>query len=237
MIVEGTRIAMPSVRHFSSGLFDFLRELRAHNNRDWFLKNKQRYETQVRDPLIRFIMDLGPGLHKINPYIVVNPTPVRGSMMRIYRDIRFSADKSPYKTFAAAHFWHEKGKEGATPGYYLRLEPGNSLIGAGIWHPEPGALKKIRDAIVADSKRWRRVSPAQQLGTKCEMAGESLRRPPRGYDPNHPFIQDIKRKDFTVGRQLADREVTGQHFLELALDTFRETAPFVSFLSQAIGLP
>ena len=228
---------MASVRHFSSDLFNFLRELRAHNNRDWFQKNKQRYETQVRDPLLRFIEELGPGLRKINPYIVVNPSPVRGSMMRIYRDIRFSKDKSPYKTFAAAHFWHENGKEGAAPGYYLRLEPGNSLIGAGIWHPEPGALRKIRDAIVDDPKRWRRISSAEQLGTRCEMAGESLQRPPRGYDPNHPLIEDIKRKDFTVGRSLADREVIGQDFLEVTLGIFRETGPFVGFLSEAIGLP
>ena len=228
---------MSSVRHFSSGLFNFLSELRAHNNRDWFQKNKQRYEAEVRDPLIRFILDLGPGLRKINPYFVVNPSPVRGSMMRIYRDIRFSKDKSPYKTFAAAHFWHEKGKEGATPGYYLRLEPSNSLIGAGIWHPEPGALKKIRDAIVADPKRWRRVSSTEQLGAKCEMAGESLQRPPRGYDPSHPLIEDIKRKDFTVGRPLGDKEVTGQDFLQVTLDTFRQTAPFVGFLTEAVGLP
>ena len=89
---------MASVHHFSPELFNFLSELSAHNNRDWFQKNKQRYETQVRDPLLRFIADLGPGLHKINPHIVADPSTVRGSMMRIYRDIRFSKDKSLYKT-------------------------------------------------------------------------------------------------------------------------------------------
>src|SRR5438132_7338667 len=113
---------MSSVRNFSTVLFNFLLEHRAQNNRDWFQKNKQRYETQVRDPLLRFIEELGPGLRKINPYIVVNPSPVRGSMMRIYRDIRLSKDKSPYKKFAAAHFWHANAKEGATTGYYFRLE-------------------------------------------------------------------------------------------------------------------
>jgi len=230
-------IAVASVHHFSPELFNFLSELSVHNNRDWIQKNKQRYEAQVRDPLLRFIADLGPGLRRINPHIVADPSPVRGSMMRIYRDIRFSKDKSPYKTHVAAHFWHENGKQEDTPAFYLRLEPGGSLIGAGIWHPEPRALKKIRDAIVADPKRWRRVSSAEQLGTRCEMAGESLQRPPRGYDPNHPLIEDIKRKDFTVGRSLADREVIGQDFLEVTLGIFRETGPFVGFLSEAIGLP
>ena len=109
---------MDSERYFSRELFGFLRELRGHNKRDWFQKNKQRYEAHVRDPFLRFITDLGPGLHKINPHIVVNASPTGGSMMRIYRDIRFSKDKSPYKTSAAAHFWHEKGKEGATPAFY-----------------------------------------------------------------------------------------------------------------------
>jgi uncharacterized protein (TIGR02453 family) len=77
---------------------------------------------------------------------------VGGSVMRIYRDIRFSRDKSPYKTSMAAHFWHSKGRDGGTPTYYLHLEPHNSSIGAGVWRPEPGALKNIRDAIVADPK-------------------------------------------------------------------------------------
>lgn len=135
---------MAAETYFTHDLFKFLSELRAHNNREWFLQNKERYEQQAPDPLLRFITDLGPGLRKVNSHIVADPRPTGGSMMRIYRDIRFSKDKSPYKTSVAAHFWHEKGREGATPAYYMHLEPGGSLIGAGIWRPEPGALKKIR---------------------------------------------------------------------------------------------
>jgi uncharacterized protein (TIGR02453 family) len=228
---------VPSAPFFSRDVFKFLSELRAHNNRDWFQTNKDRYETQARDPLLRFIAALGPRLHKINPHIVADPSPTRGSMMRIYRDIRFSKDKSPYKTSLAAHFWHQKGTEGATPAYYLRLEPGGSLIGAGVWRPEPGALKKIRDAIVKDPKRWKRVTSAGQLSSKCKLAGESLQRPPRGYDPHHPLMEDIKRKDFTISRPLSDREVLRPDFLEIALDLFGSSAPFVAFLSEAVGLP
>jgi uncharacterized protein (TIGR02453 family) len=228
---------MASERYFSRDVFTFLSDLRAHNDREWFQKNKERYETHVRDPFLQFIADLGPGLRKINPHIVADPSPTRGSMMRIYRDIRFSKDKSPFKTSISAHFWHENGKEGATPAYYLHAEPGGSLIGAGIWRPEPGALKKIRDAIVKDPKRWRRVTSDGQLDSKCKLGGESLQRPPRGYDANHPLIEDIKRKDFTIGRSLTDQEVLRKDFLEIALDTFRKTAPFVAFLSGAVGLP
>jgi uncharacterized protein (TIGR02453 family) len=228
---------MASARYFSPELFKFLSELRAHNNRDWFQKNKERYEAQVRDPMLLFIADLGPGLRRINPNIVADPNPTRGSMMRIYRDIRFSEDKSPYKTFVAAHFWNRKGKDGGTPGYYLRLAPGGSLIGGGIWHPEPPVLKKIRDAIVDDPKGWKRIRGAEQLTATCEMAGESLKTAPRGYDANHPLIEDIKRKDFTVGRSVSDREVIARDFLDRTLDTFRKMAPFVAFLSEALDLP
>ncbi len=227
---------MASERYFSRELFDFLSELRSHNNRDWFKKNKERYEAHVRDPFLRFIADLAPRLQKINPHIVADPSPTRGSMMRIYRDIRFSKDKSLYKTSVAAHFWHEKGKEGAMPAYYLHLEPRGSLIGAGIWRPEPKALKRIRDAIVADPRRWKRITSAGQLGY-CKMTGESLKRPPHGYDPDHPLVEDIKRRDFTLGRPLADSEVLGRDFVEITLADFRKTAPFVEFISKAVGLP
>jgi uncharacterized protein (TIGR02453 family) len=222
--------------YFDADLFRFLTELRTHNNREWFQENKERYETRVRNPLLQFIADLGPGIRKINSHIVSDPSPTGGSMMRIYRDIRFSKDKSPYKTAVAAHFWHDKGKAGATPAYYLRLEPDGSLIGAGIWRPEPGALRKIRDAIVSESKLWKRATSAGQLGSHCKMAGKSLQRVPRGYDPDHPLAEDLKRKDFTVGLRLADKEVLRRDFLNHTLVTFRKMAPFVEFLSRAIGL-
>src|SRR5215468_1462069 len=135
----------------------FLRELAAHNNREWFQKNKERYERSVRDPFLRFVADLQPRLAKISPHFVADPRPVGGSMMRIYRDTRFAKDKAPYKTEVAAHFWHAKGKEGAMPAFHLRLEPGHSTVGAGIWRPEPFALKKIRQAIAKDAKSWQRV--------------------------------------------------------------------------------
>ena len=228
---------MENHAYFTRDLFRFLEELRDHNERDWFLKNKQRYEHSVRDPFLQFIADLGPPLKKINPYFIVDPRPVGGSMMRIYRDIRFSRDKSPYKTAVAAHFQHAKGKDGGTPAYYMHLEPHNSMIGAGIWRPEPGALKKIRDAIVADPKRWQRITSGSDFRSSCGMAGESLKRPPAGYEPNHPLIDAIKRKDFATSSPLDDRDVSGPDFMNVTLNAFRAAAPFVQFLAEAVGLP
>ncbi len=223
--------------YFTPDSLRFLQDLRQHNERDWFQKNKERYELVVRAPLLRFIGDLGSPLRKIDPYFVADPRPIGGSMMRIHRDIRFARDKSPYKTFVAAHFWHAKGKEGGAPGYYLHIEPGHSMIGAGIWRPDSRALKQIRDAIVADPKRWQRITSGQEFRSTCGMAGESLKRPPHGYDPNHPLIEAIKRKDFSISSALEDRQVWGPDFMNAVIGALRTAAPFVRFLADAVGLP
>jgi uncharacterized protein (TIGR02453 family) len=224
-----------STRYFTPGLFDFLGELSRNNNRDWFLHNKARYESEVRDPFLRFLADLQPRMKKLYPRIVVDPKPVGGSMMRIYRDIRFSKDKTPYKTSVAAHLWHGDGN-GAQPGFYLHLAPGQSAIGGGVWRPPPNALQQIRSAIAKQSDAWRKVATGRALRSGCGMVGESLKRPPPGFAPDHPFIEDIKRKDFATSAPLADRAVCGPDFMDRFLDGVRATAPFVQFVSKAMGL-
>src|SRR5215472_16345247 len=111
--------------YFTKETFAFLRALKKHNNREWFQANKSRYESSVRDPILRFISDFGSRLDKISPKFVADPRPNGGSMMRIYRDIRFSADKSPYKTELGVAFWHEDaGKEMQSPSYFMMISPG-----------------------------------------------------------------------------------------------------------------
>jgi len=223
--------------YFTPELFRFLSQLKKNNDREWFAANKVRYESSVRDPFSKFIADFALPLQKISRHFIADPSPARGSMMRIYRDIRFSKDKSPYKTAVAAHFWHEKGKEGATPAFYLHLEPGKSMIGAGIWRPEPKTAKKIRDAIVKDSDQWKKATTVCEFRGAFKMGGESLKRPPQGYDGNHPFIVDIKRKDFVVGSALRDSEVCSTNFLETLMKRLRVLAPYTKFLTEAVGLP
>jgi uncharacterized protein (TIGR02453 family) len=222
--------------YFNPELFKFLTELRAHNEREWFERNKSRYDSAVREPFLRLIAALGPPLKKINPRIVVDPRPVGGSMMRIYRDIRFSRDKRPYKVSVAAHFRDMRRKDEAAPGYYLHFEPDHSMIGSGMWRPPSAALKGIRDAIVANPKRWQRVTNGADFRSSCGMAGESLKRPPAGYDPDHPLIDDLKRKDFITSAPLTDRQVCAPDLLETIVGGFRATAPFVEFLATAVGL-
>jgi uncharacterized protein (TIGR02453 family) len=227
---------MAKSAYFGPGLFQFLTDLKKHNDREWFQANKARYEEQVRDPFVRLIADLQPGVEKINPRIVVDPSPNRGSMMRIYRDIRFSSDKSPYKTNVAAHFAHARAKDDAAPGYYIHLAPGSCMLGAGVWRPEPRAAQKIRNAIAANPKRWTQATRGKKFGSACSFIGESLKRPPAGIDPEHPLIEDLKRKDFAISAPLTDADVCGTGLLKLVLDNFRATSPFILFLSDAIGL-
>jgi len=219
---------------FTAEFFEFLTELRTHNEREWFERNKPRYEATVREPFLRLIAALRIPLRKISPHIVVDPRPVGGSMMRIYRDIRFSHDKRPYKTAVAAHFRMVRDKEEVAPAYYLHLEPGHSMIGSGLWRPPAEALRGIRDAIVADPKSWQNITNGADFRSSCGMAGESLKRAPAGYDPKHPLIDDLKRKDFTTGVTLTDRQVCEPGLLDTVVNGFRATAPFVEFLSMAV---
>jgi uncharacterized protein (TIGR02453 family) len=221
--------------YFTPELFKFLRDLARNNDRAWFAQNKQRFEQHARDPFLAFIRDLAPGMAKISKQIIVDPRPNGGSMMRIYRDTRFSKDKTPFKTGVAAHFEHGRSASGG-PGFYLHLEPGESGAGTGIWRPEPGPLKQIRDAIAADPKLWHKAAHGREFKTGCGMIGESLKRPPAGYDPAHPAIEDLKRKDFAISNPIDDEQVTSPHFMDDVLAVFAEQKKFVGFIAEALGL-
>ncbi len=221
--------------HFGPDFLRFLSDLREHNDREWFLAHKNRYETAVRDPFLRLVADLGPLLLKLSPHFIADPNPVGGSMMRIYRDIRFSRDKSPYKTAVAAHFPQASPRGQSGPALYLHLEPGKSLIGGGIWRPEPPVAKKVRDAIVRDPKRWRRIASDRAFKSTYAMTGDSLKRLPRGYDPDDPLADDLKRKDFIVGSRLADRQITSRTFLQFVIDRYRTAMPLMQFLAESVG--
>src|SRR5216117_84989 len=138
-------------------MFRFFSELARNNDREWFEANKRRYIEEVRDPLVRFIEAFGPKLARISAHMVADPRPVGGSLFRIYRDTRFSKDKTPYKTHTGISFRHEQAKDIHAPVFYLHLDPGHVFAGAGIWHPDGPTLARIRDAIVSEPDRWQEV--------------------------------------------------------------------------------
>src|SRR5438093_6742358 len=141
--------------YFSPEFFKVLKALARNNNREWFEKNKPPYERFVLAPSLRFIKDAGKELRAVSPYLVADPRPFGVSLFRIYRDMRFSKDKSPYKTNVAMEFWHRRGGKKSYTGLYLHLAPGQNFEGAGIWHPDPPTLNRVRRAIVSRPEAWR----------------------------------------------------------------------------------
>jgi len=217
--------------YFSPEFFKFLRDLARNNNREWFQKNKPRYERFVFIPSLRFIKDAKVELKAVSPYLVADPRPFGGSLFRIYRDMRFSTDKSPYKTNVAMEFWHQQGGKKSYTGLYLHLASGDSFAGAGIWHPDPSTLNRVRKAIVSRPEAWRRV---RESGLKME--GESLKRPPAGFDRNHPFVEDLKLKDITAGVRFSNAQVTGPRFMKDFLQASKKLDPLNKFLAGALSL-
>ncbi len=218
--------------HFGRGLFEFLNELKMNNNRAWFNANKQRYVAEVEEPLLRFIVDYGTQMEKISKNFVADPRRVGGSMFRIYRDTRFSKDKSPFKLTAGARFPHQALASGrSVPGFYLHLEPGLCVGRGGIYHPDVTALEQIPNHIVANPRAWAGV-----LRTKIYIEGDTLKRPPIGFDPEHRFIEDIKRKDFYSMIKLTKRQVCAPDFLDTHVNACIQAAPLVEFLTRALRL-
>lgn len=221
---------------FSQALFAFLSELRQNNDREWFNANKQRYQEEVQEPALAFIADFAARLEAISPHFVADPRPVGGSLFRIYRDTRFARDKSPYKTHTGIQFRHERGRDVHAPGFYLHLEPGSVFVAAGIWHPDNATLAKIREAIDSRPERWTQALGESHVGETFVLDGDSLKRPPSGYDASHPLIEDLKRKDFIAVTRLEERTVTSSGFADELASRLRTVSPFVRFLCEATGL-
>lgn len=223
--------------HFTPDTFAFLRDLKANNDRDWFNANKARYRSQMQEPAIRFVTDFAKHLEKISGHFRADPRPVGGSIFRIYRDTRFSKDKSPYKTHLGIQFRHESAKSAYTPGYYLHIEPGSCFVGLGIWHPDGPTVKKIRDRMVERPAEWKKAIGGKRFRDRLELAGDSLVRPPRGYDPEHPLIEDLKRRDFIATTRLTQKAVLETGFVREFAGLCSAGSPLVKFICAALALP
>jgi uncharacterized protein (TIGR02453 family) len=222
---------------FGPELFSFLDDLRANNNRDWFAANRQRYEEHLLEPALAFIEDFAPELERISPHLRADPRPSGGSLFRIYRDTRFSKDKSPYKTNVGIHFRHELAKDAHAPGYYLHIGPDEVFAGGGIWHPGTEATTRIREAVVAEPDRWRRATRTGAVAKRLELGGDSLKRVPSWADPEHPFAEHLKRKDFFGWAKLSPDEVVAPGFVDEYARICRAGKPLLAFLCDALDVP
>ncbi|MCP4303833.1 MAG: DUF2461 domain-containing protein [bacterium] len=226
-----------SKRYFTPKLFAFLKDLEENNDRDWFKAHQDLYENYVREPALDFINDFAAPLKKISPHFVADSRTVGGSLFRIQRDTRFAKDKTPYKLNTGVQFRHIAGKDAHAPGFYMHIQPGGSFVGVGLWRPETKTAYVIREAIADDPARWKRASRSRRFADSMELGGDSLKRPPRGYDEDHPLIDDLKRKDFIASTRITQKVIVSDHLMEDFTDICRRSAPFMKFLCEAVGVP
>jgi uncharacterized protein (TIGR02453 family) len=215
----------------------FLEELDANNNREWFAENKPRYEEQVLDVALRFIQSMQKPLAEIAPHFTAIPQRVGGSLMRVYRDTRFSKNKLPYKTNIGIQFRHEMAKDVHSPGYYVHIDPNQVFVGVGMWRPASEALRAIRERIGARPAEWGRVRSDSKFRRNFDLGGETLSRPPRGFDKDHEHIEDVKRKSFIAVRNLDVEDSLSPQFQRKVESSFNAGKPLMQFLCKAVGVP
>ena len=220
---------MPKQPYFSRELFQFLVELKFNNERAWFNANKERYEKLVKQPMLRFIADLAPRLQRVNPAFEASPR----SFFRIYRDTRFSKDKTPYKTHVAAQFRHHAASTDVhAPGFYLHLEPGECFISGGLWMAEPGPLKAVRTRIAKKDPAWMKI----KRSSMPLWDQDHLKRPPKGFDAAHPLLEDLLRRHFITWVDLTDKQACADDFMDRFLAGAKKIDPLIRFLCTSMEL-
>lgn len=209
----------------------FLKNLKANNNKEWMDTHKTEYQNAKAD-FEYFVAQLIQSLGKMDDTLA-NLQP-KQCIFRLNRDIRFSNDKSPYKSNFGAAF-SRGGKKFPGAGYYFHLEPGGSFIGGGCWMPDAEILKNIRQEIDYNFNGFKKIIAAKKFkDTFGEMNGEKLVRPPKGYDENNPAIEYIKYKSFTVGASISDKEILSGNLLKTAMGVYKTMQPFVFFLNAGV---
>jgi len=222
---------------FPKEFFVFFEDLQDNNNRAWFNENKSRYYESVVNPVSEFIVCMMPRLNNISAHYVADPKPHGGSMFRIYRDTRFSKDKTPYKTHAGVQFRHEAGKDAHAPGFYVHLGLDQLYFGGGIWQPPGPQLTLIRDYIADNARAWARIANAKKVKEAGGIKGDSLKNPPRGFDAEHVHIEDLKRKSFYVMMDASPASALKPAFIDDVTEAFRRAVPLIRFITGALDLP
>lgn len=223
--------------YFSDKTFRFLRALARNNEREWFHAHKPDYDSHVREPLQRLVTDLQPDLATVSLHYRADPKAVGGSLYRIHRDIRFSRNKTPYKTWQGARLFHERFRETIAPLWYLHLQPGNCFVAAGIWRPESPALRRIRQFIVDNPAGWKAAAHAPAFRRRYRMGEDDmLVRPPRGFPADFAFIDDLRHRNFIALRDIDDSVVTGPRLRQVLARDLKATAPFMDYLCAALDL-
>lgn len=218
---------------YTSAAFDFLRKLKRNNRREWFQPRKAEYEELLVRPTRALVAELGDRLARKIPGVRFDP---KRAVFRIYRDVRFSSDKSPYKTHVAAQMSFVS-KEGATarPGFYFHVEPGEVFIGGGLYMPSSEQLKRLRLRIDHHPESLKAVLKAAPL-RRCfgELQGTPLSRAPKGWPPDHPNVELLKLKQFFVGKEFTESAAKKRSFLDAVDKHFTAAIPLLRWLEDSI---
>ncbi len=227
---------MPSP-FFTDSTFKFLEQLNSNNNRPWFNEHKPDYEQFVRSPSLDFIEAMQPQLESLSPHFTAIAKKTGGSLMRIYRDARFSKDKTPYKTNIGIQFRHLAGKDIHAPGFYVHVSPTDCFIAAGIWRPGSKPLSQIREMISDNPNAWKRITTEPAFKRLFTLSGDALKTYPRGYAKDHPMIDDLKRKDFIAIHPVSRADVLNPNFLTTVYQRYQVASDFMDYLCNALELP
>lgn len=234
---------MSAFTRFDPEALTFLRGLRRNNRKEWFEANRPRYEHAVLGPLKLLAEELDVRFARLAPEFVAPP---RRALFRIHRDVRFSNDKSPYKTHAALWVFHRDAGRGVGrdahggAGFYFHLEPGASLVAAGFWMPPRPLLTVLRERIVEQQRAFERIVLAPAFvrrfgGLTEDDPGAMLKRLPRGYAPGHPAERWLRFNSFTASRGLSDAEVGSPRLVDAIMKDFALLLPLVRWLNASLG--
>ncbi len=226
---------------FRPAAFTFLRGLARNNRKEWFEAHRESYEADVREPMRALVDELDAVLGELAPEFRGDP---RKSVFRIYRDVRFSPDKSPYKTHVACWLFHQDAGSGVGQeahggaGFYAHVEPGACMVGGGLWMPPKPALDRIRDRLIEDVESFDGLLADKRFKRRFGSLSDEavLTRVPRGYPPDHPAARWLRYKSFTVGRSLRDADVASRRLIAALRTDIELMRPFVRWLNGAMGL-
>jgi uncharacterized protein (TIGR02453 family) len=223
--------------YFTDKSLKFLRALARNNDRAWFHAHKADYDAHVRGPFQALLVDLQPDLHAVSEHYRADPKSIGGSLFRIQRDTRFANDKAPYKSWQGARLFHERSRQVPAPSFYLHLQPGNCFVGAGLWHPETSTQRLVRHFIVDNPGSWKQAAHAPSFRRRFDLeADEMLVRPPRGFDPDFEFIDDLRHRNFVASRAIEDSVMLGPKLRQTLVKDLQVLAPFVDYLCAALDL-
>ena len=221
---------------FSQQSFYFLQNLTNNNNRTWFNEHKAQYEDAIRSPALLLIETMQPHIKALSPHFTAVAKKAGGSLMRVHKDMRFSKDKTPYKTNIGIQFRHLSAKDVHAPAFYLHIANDECFLAAGIWRPNGPSLNQVREMISDNPNSWKNITGHSNFQRYFTLSGECLKTFPRGYSKDHPMIDDLRRKDFIAIHPLSKEEVLSESFTEIINQAYRASDDFMDYLCTALKL-